>query len=357
MQANRWIAAWKIDHKGKSLTLAIGVLTLLGACQKEPPEAPAAPPSIQAQHLRAQVRRGDLSLSGSVEGSRTAKLGFLVAGKIAAISAQEGQEVRAGQILASLDPESYRLALEIADAALAQVQDEYDRLATLRTKGSVSESDFAKVTYGLRQAKAQRQLQAKNLADTRLVSEFSGVLLLRGAEIGEIVPSGTPLFTVASIDPVKVTAQVPEKDLRHLRIGQSAKLRIDAIDTTLVGKVVEVGALADATTRSFSVKLEVANPRHRLRPGMIARIAIASQDSSRSLLLPLACIQRRSEGDAVVFVVDSARSQVFEQRVSLGTVVGDSVEILSGLNEGAFVATQGVAKLHDAARILLGSAR
>lgn len=292
-----------------------------------------------------------------MEGSRSAKLGFLVAGKISSIAVQEGQEVRAGQVLASLDPESYRLALEIADASLGQVQDEYDRLAVLHAKGSVSESDFAKVTYGLRQAKAQRQLQAKNLSDTRLVCGFSGVLLQRGAEVGEIVPSGAPLFTVAGLDKAKAAALVPEKELHRLRIGQAAALRIDAIDTSFVGKVVEVGALADAATRSFSVKVEVANSRHRLRPGMVARIVIATPDSSRSLFLPLTCIRRRSEGDAVVYVVDSARSQVFEQRVSLGTIDGESVEILSGLPEGAMVATQGVFKLHDAARIALGGAR
>jgi RND family efflux transporter MFP subunit len=330
---------------------------VLTACREEVPEAQTPPPSVQVQRIQAQMRKGEISLSGSVEGSRTAKLGFMVAGKIATIAAQEGQEVRAGQVLASLDPQSYRIALEIADAGLAQVQDEYDRLSVLHAKGSVSESDFAKVTSGLRQAKAQRQLQAKNVEDTRLIASFSGVLLQRGAEIGEIVPSGAPLFTVANLDPVKVTAVVPEHELQRLRIGQIAQLRIDAIDTSLVGKVVEVGALADATTRSFSVKLEVANPRHRLRPGMVARITLASQDSSRALFVPLACIQRRSEGDAMVYVVDSARSQVFEQRVSLGTVDGDNVEILSGLREGVLVATQGVAKLRDAARISLGTAR
>jgi RND family efflux transporter MFP subunit len=356
MNANR-TATLKIGRRHLGRAFVLGIFALLAACRDQAPEAPAQPPSIEARHFHARMRKGEISLSGSVEGSRTAKLGFLVAGKIATISVQEGQEVRAGQVLASLDPESYSIALEIADAGLAQVQDEYDRLAALHAKGSVAESDFAKVAGGLRQAKAQRRLQARNLDDTRLVSGFSGVLLQRGAEIGEIVPSGAPLFTVANLDPVKVTAAVPERELRRLRIGQKARLRIDAIDTSLVGKVVEVGALADAATRSFSVKLEVANPRHRLRPGMVARITLASQDSSRALFLPLACIQRRSEGDAAVYVVDSARSQVFEQRVSLGTIDGESVEVLSGLHEGALVATQGVAKLHDAARISLGSTR
>ena len=225
-------------------------------------------------------------------------------------------------------------------------------------RGAFRESDFAKATFGLRQAKAQRQLQAKNLADTRLVCDFSGVLLQRGAEVGEIVPAGAPLFTVAGLDQVKVVASVPEQELRHLRIGQNATLRIDAIDTSLVGKVVEVGALADAATRSFSVKIEVANLRHRLRPGMIARIAIANRDSSRALLLPLASIQRRSEGDAVVYVVDTALFAGLRTKGLAGHgrrgVRGNPFGVCARVR---LVATQGVSKLHDAARIVVGSIR
>ena len=132
------------------------------------------------------------------------------------------------------------------------------------------------------------------------------------------------------------------------------------ISTTLAQEGISIFAISTFDTDYILVKelqLRAAKEALIAAGHRFARITLASQDSSRALFLPLACIQRRSEGDAAVYVVDSARSQVFEQRVSLGTIDGESVEVLSGLHEGALVATQGVAKLHDAARISLGSTR
>jgi Membrane-fusion protein len=118
-----------------------------------------------------------LSVSGDVDGKKTLKLGFMVAGKVNYIAAEEGALIKEGQLLASLDPENYSIAKEMADASLEQTQDEYARLEKMYERKSISASDFSKITHALRVAKAQQRLQAKNLADTRLISPITGILL------------------------------------------------------------------------------------------------------------------------------------------------------------------------------------
>jgi multidrug efflux pump subunit AcrA (membrane-fusion protein) len=90
---------------------------------------------------------------------------------------------------------------------------------------------------------------------------------------------------------------------------------------------------------------------------MIARVSIATPDTVRRLCVPVSSVKRRPEGEPVVYLVDSARSMVFERKVEVGPVLGEDVEILSGIPEGASVAVDGVGRLQDGARIELGRAR
>src|SRR4030042_5833230 len=209
--------------QSKLCLIAIAIL-LTGSCRPANKNGGAEERAVPVVTVPAvKVSSGtEISLSGNIEGNRTVRLGFLVAGKIDYSAAEEGQMVTKGQLLASLDPASYSIAKEIADAQVSQVQDEYDRLKVMHDRNSLSESDFTKISLGLQQARAQQKLHAKNLADTRLYVPFHGVLLKKLAEVGEITGTGLPLFVVSDIRTVKVTAYIPENELHRIKLGQEA---------------------------------------------------------------------------------------------------------------------------------------
>ncbi|WP_223705964.1 efflux RND transporter periplasmic adaptor subunit [Flavobacterium potami] len=106
-------------------------------------------------------------------------------------------------------------------------------------------------------------------------SPISGILLRKLAEPGEIVSTATPVLVVTDINRVKVNAYIPENQLSQIRIGQEAQVLVGALGETFTGKVTEVGRSADVTTRAFTVKIEVPNPKHNIRPGMIAEVQLA----------------------------------------------------------------------------------
>ncbi|MDR7132452.1 RND family efflux transporter MFP subunit [Algoriphagus sp. 4150] len=293
----------------------------------------------------------DVAVSGNIEGNKTAKLGFMVAGKISQINVAEGQPIAKNQLIAALDPINYSIAKEIADVQVSQATDEYNRLKTMYERKSISESDFNKIDFTLQGAKAQQKLHSQNLSDTKLHAPFSGVLLRKLAETGEIVASGMPVLVVSDISTVKVNAYIPENQLNQISIGQSAQVRISALNETVTGKVTEVGSVADATTRAFTIKIEVANPTLSIRPGMIAEVSLPSSQQKSLIAVPASAILRTPEGRPYIFVSDNGHA--FQRDISVGGFFGDRVEIISGLSVGETIVTGGQQRLTNGSNITI----
>ena len=344
------------SEQGENLNMKRNILSLLfiwaalmmNSCTEEPVNKKALDPMpvISQKVERVSINR-EISASGNIEGNKTARLGFLVAGKINYIAGEEGMTIGAGKLLAGLDPENYRIAREMADANLAQAQDEFNRLSTMYERKSLSEGDFSKISNALKAAKAQQQLQNKNLLDTRLYAPFQGVLLKKGAEAGEIISAGMPLFVLSDISRVKVIASIPEADLQQVRIGAEARVYIAALDTTMTGRIIEVGSVSEPTTRAFNVKIELKNPDLKIRPGMTAEVKIVSGQPTGIIAVPAEAVLRDLDNSACVFVVDEKKSQAFKRNVSLGQMAGRNIEITSGINPDERIVVGGQHKLND----------
>lgn len=333
--------------------LLLITLLITGSCRSAIRQSGTEEAAIPVVTCRAAtVSSGnEISLSGNIEGNKTVRLGFLVAGKIESITAEEGQLVTKGQLLSSLDPASYSIAKEIADAQVSQVQDEYDRLKVMHDRNSISESDFTKISLGLQQAKAQQKLHAKNLSDTKLYVPFNGVLLKKLAEVGEITGTGLPLFVESDIRTVKVTAFIPENELQHIKLGQKANVMVSSLSEPYTGKVTEVGSAADPASRSFTVRIEVDNPGLFIRPGMIAEVTISTGQQSSALVVPMEAVQHDPANLSYVYVADTAKQRAFRRNVSLGKIIKDRIEITSGLAENEIVVTGGQQRLVDGIKI------
>ena len=336
------------------LLLLVLAVALMNGCQngKSADKNAPAPVSIITQKVAKTSVSREISASGNIEGNKTTRLGFLVAGKINYIAGEEGMTLGAGKLLASLDPENYRIAREMADANLAQVQDEFNRLSTMYERRSLSEGDFTKISNALKAAKAQQQLQNKNLLDTRLYAPFQGVLLKKGAEAGEIISAGIPLFVLSDISWVKVIASIPEADLQQVKIGAEARVYIAAIDSTMTGRVIEVGSASEPTTRAFNVKIELKNPDLKIRPGMTAEVKIASGQQTETIVVPAEAVLRDLDNSACVFVVDEKKSQAFKRKVSLGQMTRNNIEITSGISPDERIVVGGQHKLNDGSPII-----
>jgi len=339
-------------NKKTGLTL----LTIITLCSctahtNNPPDNDPGIPVVTAPVEKINRSR-DISLSGNIEGFKTVRLGFMVAGKIDFIAANEGDKVKKGELLSSLDAVSYSIAKELADIQVNQVQDEFDRLKLMHDKNSLTESDFVKISSALQLARAQQKLQAKNLSDTKLFSPFDGVLLRKLCETGEITGTGLPLFVVSDIRKIKVSAFIPENELHNISIGQQTRVIVSALNDTVSGKIIEVGSAADVAARAFSVKIEVENPGMLIRPGMIAEVLVSSLRKEQVIAIPVEALLHDFNNQSYVFIADKAQGKAFRRNVSCGKMLNDRIEITSGLNVNDIIVTGGQQNLVDGSSVI-----
>ena len=335
------------------ITILLAIILVIPACKtsRDNQNTHQAPVTVTTFTAKLIEANREIKLSGNVEGFRTVRLGFMVAGKIDYIACNEGETVSKGKMLASIDASSYEIAKELADIQVNQVQDEFNRLNEMHDLKSISESDFAKISFGLQQAKAQQKLHAKNLADTKLYSPIDGILLKKLCEAGEITGVGLPLFVVSDIRKVKVNAAVPESEIHFIRIGTDASVDIPALGKNYKGLVREVGAAADPMTRTFTVRIDVENPSFEIRPGMIAEVTCKGEKVEKLLAVPVEALLHDINGLTYVYVADTLKHIAFRRNINTGRILDSNIEIVSGISEREKVINGGQQKLIDGSLI------
>lgn len=310
------------------------------------------PVSVLVRAVNRLERQDYLALSGDVEARRSVDLGFMVAGRVAAVGADEGDAVRRGQPLAQLDSVDYALNLELATAQRDRAEDEFGRAQAVFAQKGISPNEFHRAQTAVRQARAQEELARRKLAEARLFSPLSGIVARRSIEVGEQVGPGVPVFTVVEIDVVRVRVGVPEAEVGRVTVGHPAQVTIPALrNAPFEGIVRAVAVTADPTSRTYSVRIEVPNPSRVLRPGMIAEVLVQGGGTVRALTVPGEAIVRDPEGATRVFVYDPGEGRVYGRRVQVGSVYGREIEIGSGLEGDELIVIGGQHRVREGSRV------
>jgi RND family efflux transporter MFP subunit len=315
--------------------------------------------SVIAQPAILSTRAWSTTASGIVQANSTVDVAFQVPGKIVTVGPDEGQIVRAGQEIATVDATEYRLAVEQASAQADRAARDRDRNQPLLASGGIAPADMDHLESGARQSAAAAGLAKKRLADTRLDAPISGIIARRAIEVGATVAAGQPAFTIVDLDPVRVRVGVPEADVGHVTTGAPATVRIPALDTTFAGRVSLIGVSADPSTRSYTVEISVPNPARRLRAGMVAEATIQTKENRSALMVPASAVVHDGGVNAstIVYVLDHDGARVHSRRVTTGVARGDSLEIASGIIAGEPIVVAGQQRLRDGASVQLVSAK
>ena len=170
------------------------------------------------------------------------------------------------------------------------------------------------------------------MSDTRLLAPIGGTIARRALNPGETVAAGMPVFTILNLAAAKVKVGVPESDIALVRQGQKATVTVPALaDRTFDGVVDLVGSAAEPTSRTFTVKILVANGQRLLKAGMIAEARIASDRVVDVTTVPTEAIVRDPQGATLVYVYFPQQKRVYARRVQVGRVYDREVAIESGV--------------------------
>jgi RND family efflux transporter MFP subunit len=338
------------------------LLTILAGCatsgsQETAGTADGDPATaVRVQAAEDVVRPHRTTASGVVQAKTPVDVSFQVPGKVVLVGPDEGDAVRAGQLLAQIDTTDYRFALDQAAAQADRATQERERYQPLLASGSVAPNDFERIESGARQAVAAAGLARKRLADTRLVAPLSGVVAHRAIQPGETASAGQTVFTIVDVDPVKVRIGVPESEIGGVQVGQRAEVRVPALgDEPFAGRVTLVGIAADSTTRTYAVGISVPNPAQRLKVGMVAEATVEGARVAHAIVVPASAVVRDANGATVVYVLDSAESRVHARRVEIGEATHDAIDVTRGLAAGEPVVVAGEHRVREGSRVLVES--
>jgi RND family efflux transporter MFP subunit len=332
---------------------------LLAGCSRPAPQ----PEPLRAVKL-VTVGQGplhaQLEYAGEVRARVESRLGFRVAGKIVQRQAELGQRVKAGQVLAQLDPRDYELAAQAARAQVAAAQTQrdlaaadFERYSKLKAQNFISGAELDRRGAALKgaqaqldQARAQLAAQGNQAEYTRLAADAAGVVTGIDAEPGQVVAAGAPVVRIARDGPRDAVFSVPEDKVGLLRPGQPVQVRAWSQGTQMPGAVREVAASADPVTRTFLVKVAVDGAEV---PPLGATVYVAPQALAhagvQAITLPTSAL-RQEGGQTAVWVFepegDGSGGTVRSQPVQIATADGNQAVVAAGLASGMRVVAAGV---------------
>jgi RND family efflux transporter MFP subunit len=352
------------------------LVLLIPACGKKTgnedevkaPEVPTI--SAQVAKVTRQPIARDLIVRGTVAAApnEDVKISALVAGRIVAMHAAEGDTVRKGQVLAEIDRRPLKdqrrqaaAALDQARASLENAKLNLDRTDRLFTQGIAAgkevedaRSQFATAQAGVEQASAGIDIANRNLERANITSPIGGQVVKRLVAVGEQVDgtAAQPVVEVANLDLVELAANVPAEYLAAVRVGLPVTIVSETFPgRTFDGQVIAIAPAVDPTSNSALARIRIRNAGRLLKVGLFAQARIAAEQHKDALVVPASAVTRDTEGPAV-YVLNGDTAE--RTPVKLGIETPDAVEILSGVTEGQTVLTSNIHGLGDKARIVSG---
>ena len=350
------------------LAVLVSWLAGLSACSNEKQQATAPPEIVRDVTLLTAQKTtvpDYIEATGTVRAAQSAQLSSQVMGAITRVNVHEGDRVRRGEVLLTIDAAQQRSAYDSANAGLQASQDtiagadaDYaladatmKRYQMLYDKKSVSPQEFDEVKARMAAAKARRdaahagRTQAEAgvsgastaMGFTKIRAPFDGLIIAKLADAGAMAAPGVPLLTIEDPSHFRLEALLDESQIGAVRLGETIPIMLDSLaNQSIAGKVVQIVPMADPASRTFTVKIDLpSNPQ--IRSGVFGR-ARFPRGERQSILVPQTALLHRGQLDAV-YVVGKDDIAILRY-VTLGKPSANQVEVLSGLENGERIVAQ-----------------
>lgn len=340
--------------------LAMALLAVLAGCGGEATEEAAQPPAVTAEAPRLQQVARSLRVSGPVAAYEEMQLGVELNGlRVTALNVDVGQQVRAGQVLLTLDHRTLdselaqaRASMQEAEAALALARANYSRAETLAARQLISASQLDELRALRIQAEAQLATARARRDAAQLQRDFAelrapadGIVSRRMVQPGQVVAAGTELLRLIRDGRLEWRAELPERQLALVEVGNPVELAYQG--STISGRVRAVSPGVDAESRTGTLYVDLPEPGP-LKAGVYLEGRVVT-GSGQALMLPSEAVVQR-DGHAYVFVLDDGQV-VQRRRVRTGLAEAGRIEIVEGLEPGRQVVVKGAGFLGEGDRV------
>ena len=339
--------------KNALLTLIAVAMMLLstGCSNQEEKTKNAAPMSVRSEVVHPSSDAGTKNYIGIVEEELAISVAFTGSGTISKVCVSEGQTVKKGQLIAELDKTQAENMLAMAKAQMEQANDAYKRLKLLHDNNSLPEMEWVEVQSKVQQAEASLEMAKKSLADCCIYAPESGIIGKGVMNVGEVVLPALPVAKILVIDHIKIRASVPEKEVAAITSSTPSQITLGA----LPGQVFDGGKIekcidANNSTHTYDIKVSVKNHERQLLPGMVAHIQISPANQQDAITVPITSVRKNANGEH--FVWTNKGGKAHRTTVTIGDATGNRIVVLTGLQQGDVVITEGYQKLSEGMEVI-----
>lgn len=346
----------------KPLTALMLALAVAG-CQAQTAPAPMAERPVQVQRVAFDNPNAMREFVGVVRARYETDVGFRVAGKIVSRLVNVGDRVRAGDVVARLDPQDWKLQVESAEAEfaaatsnLSQAAADFERYNTLRTRGFASIADFDRKKAAsdeaagrLERAKRTLELARNQLAYADLKADADGVITATLAEPGQVVAVGQAVLRLAHRGEKEAVVALPETWLGEARKASATVRLWSDPDRRFAADLRELSPQADPATRTYAARFTIHDADETVAFGMTATVTLARPAEAPVAKLPLSAVLNRGSGPSV-YVVDDTAALILKP-VTVASFNEDVAFVTGGVSAGEKVVTLGVQKLEAGLKV------
>lgn len=350
----------KLIHLLISLSFAVAVWSC--GSKASPDEKQAAAPieetvvPVKLSPVSTVVRAEPVVASGLVSSAQEARLSFKIGGIVNRMFVDEGQSVRKGQLLATLDLTEINAQVSQAQFASEKAERDLGRVKSLYADTAATLEQLQNATTGTSLAKQNLTIAKFNQNYAQIRSTVDGTVTRKIANAGEFIAPGGPVYTISSNRPNDwvVRVGVSDKDWARLRIGNRASIKLDAYpDKTFSGTVSELAQAADPVNKLYEVEVRINPGGVKFAPGLFAKVTLVPAQSRSYTLVPIEAIVEGNGKEGFVYLLADDKKHVRKVPIQIGFLDGDKVLLTNSLPDVKDVVTGGSAYLTEESLVIV----
>jgi membrane fusion protein (multidrug efflux system) len=286
-------------------------------------------PLVEVTQPERSLVRDELITFGSLRSTESTMIRPELGGRLAAVHFREGEAVKAGELLVSLDDAIARAELAQAQANLDLAEKSFQRTQLLFTRGASNAQAQDEAQSQQQAARASLALAQARLDKTQIRAPYDGVLGLRQVSVGDYLSAGQDLVNLEVLDPLKVDFRIPQKAVSQVHIGQAIELSLDTYPgERFKGAIIALNPRLDEVGRSQAIRAQVDNRDQRLKPGQFVKVSVILAERPQALLIPEEAVMPVGQLLFVNLVVDG---KVERRQIRIGQRLRGKAEVVEGL--------------------------
>jgi membrane fusion protein (multidrug efflux system) len=331
-----------------SRSIFVILFIFLSGCsddQQRPSRPHGGASLVETAEVTREALQSNQSVTGVLQAVQRVRIFNQESGRIIQLPFYPGDSVNKGDVLVEIDDRLLRSQFDKARSSLKQARLDHKRLKSLVPRKLASEDELNRAQTNVELAQAEVTLIETQLGHTRIKAPFAGVISERHVEPGDVAPVHSHLLSIFDPNKLKIELDISELVLNQLKTGDTVSIRIDALDDKLwPGTINRIYPAIDSSTHQGKIEVIISESIDGARPGQLCRVQLSAKTSPR-LTMPFSALRHNNQGEFVYVV--NADNKIHFTSVETGLLLGEQIEILSGLKPSDLVVTKGFQGLRD----------